>query len=501
MDDTKKCCRIVSKMLSIPGREDDSRTQCMSQHEIRTTISDMKMGPWISSLVFATLESAEFANDDFVGRSDDAVSIPELVEATVYYAKVMGYSPSWEPAPSATFDDFERRPCVYATLCKKVDNWSTPKGGRKLASVKKTIRARVSDKAASMCARPDPLQVLGSEAKDMASIYTETDYKSFFCQLHRLGNCPEEDPRYYIHMVYRYHMNNFHSQLADDNEVLRFPSIQKVMDVKVPVNSTGSTPPEFRMFLKHAKGNTVTVVTLPVPSKEVANEVVYKYAFEQEVLWVPVMRSRIFDVFTELRSLPSKSVAKAIYPTYLVRGEEGSRKGNKQVVDALARSIEMKDLEQTLFKIKGKISRATKRFLCIVLSTDRRVADIFPRYTNHSFVMEGEQLRERLGFLLQHSVRAVFQNIATAMPEFDNDIYTGLEISFDTMDAFREYCTGTIPMRFHKRSDIVWRNFVIDVRKICCVLHAWSRRSNVKKFVKDHGSGDNYLRTVLKKLG
>lgn len=121
-------------------------------------------------------------------------------------------------------------------------------------------------------------------------------------------------------------MNNFHSQLTDDNEVLRFPSIQNVMDVKVPVNSIGSTPPEFRMFLKHAKGNTITVVTLPVPSKEVPNEVVYKYAFEQEVLWVLVMRSRIFDVFTELRSLPPKSVAKVIYPTYLIRGEDGPEK-------------------------------------------------------------------------------------------------------------------------------------------------------------------------------
>lgn len=160
----------------------------------------------------------------------------------------------------------------------------------------------------------------------------------------------------------------------------------------------------------------------------------------------------------------------------------------------------MKDLEQMLSKIKGKISRATKKFLRTALPTDRRVADIFPRYINHSFVMEEEKLRERLGFLLQHSVRRVFQNIATAMPEFDNDIYTGLKISFDTMDALREYCTGTTPIRFHKRSDSVWRIFVIDVRKICCVLHAWSRRSDVKKFVKDHGSGDNYLRTVLTKL-
>lgn len=477
----------------------------MSEHEIRRTIADMKMGSWISSLVFTTLESAEFANDDFVGRSDDAISIPELVEATVYYAKKMGYDPSWESAPSepsepsAIFDDFERRSCVYNALCKKVDTWSTLKGGRKLAFVKKTVRERTSQRAESMCAKPDPLQVLGSESKDMASIYTETNYKSFFCKLHRLGNYAEEDPRYYLHMVYRYYMNNFHRKLADDNEVLRFPSIQKVMDVKVPVNSVGSTPPEFRMFLKHAKGNAVTVVTLPVPSKDKANEVVYKYAFEQEVIWVPVMRSRIFHMFTELESRDSRQIAREIYPRYLVKGEGGSEEGNRIVVTALALSIEMKDLMQTLSSVQ-KVSPETKELLRKVLSIDRRVCDIFPRYNNHPFLTEGEQLHERLGFLLQHSVRGVFRYIAKKLSSFCNDICAGLSMSYRTMDVFVEYCTTKNSMKYQQRSETTWREFVINVRKICCILHAWSRKGDVDEFVRTHESTDAYLHHIVKEL-
>lgn len=492
-------------MSPIPGREDALRTQRMSEHEIRHTITDMNMGSWISSLVFATLENAEFANDDFVGSSGDAVSIPELVEATVYYAKKMGYDPSWELAPSASsapseiFDDFERRSCVYDALSKKVDNWSTLKGGRKLALVKKTVRARVSQKAETMCAKPDSLQVLGSESEDMASIYTETNYKKFFCMLHRLGGCDEEDPRYYIHMVYRYYMNNLHRKLADDNAVLRFPSIQKVMDVKKPVNTVGSTPPEFRMFLKHAKGNAVTVVTLPVPSKEKANEVVYRYSFEKEVVWVPVMRCRIFDVFTELGSRDSSRVAQEIYPKYLVKGEGGSVEGNRTVVTTLARSIEINGLMQTLSNAE-KVSPETKKLLRKVLLIDPRVCGIFTRYNNHPFLTEGEQLRERLGFLLQSSVRGVFRYIAKKLSNFCNDIYAGLSMPYATMDVFVEYCTTKNSMKYQQRSETTWREFVINVRKICCILHAWSRKGDVDEFMRTHVSTDAYFNHVLKEL-
>jgi len=473
----------------------------MTEHQLRQAISDMQMGSWISSLVFATLNGVEFATDDFVGKSDDVVSIPNLIQSLVYHAVAMGYSPSWEStssASSSTFDDFERRSCVYAALCKKVENRTTIKGGKKLACIKRIVRERVSQRKESVCAKPDSLQVLGSEAKDMASIYTETDLKTFFCNLHRLGNYPEENPRYYIHMVYRYYMNRLHRKVADDNEVLRFPSIQKVMDVKVPVNSVGSMPPEFTMFLKHAKGNNVTVVTLPVPSKETANEVVYKYAFEKVVMWVPAMRSRIFNVFTELESRDSRQVAKEIYPRYLVKGEGGCEEGNRKMVSALARSIEMNDLIQTLSSA-NKVSSHTQALLRRVLAINHRVADIFPRYNNHPFLAEGEQLRERLGFLLQDSVRAVFRSIAKKM-SFCANIYSGLGMSYTAMGAFEEYCTTKNFMKYGQRSESTWRQFVVDVRKICCVLHAWSRKGDVDEFVRKYASADNYLKCVLRDL-
>lgn len=475
-----------------------SRTP-FSHREIGANISDMKMGSWISSLLRETLEGADFADNDFMGQSGDIVSIADLTEAMAYYATLMGYSASWESSPSPTFDNFERRPGIYQTLLKKVDNWSTLSGGRKLSSVKKVIRIRVGDKTNKMCAKPNPLGVFVGSGKDMANIYTETNHKTIVYKLHRLGKYPEEDPRFYIHMVYRYYMNEFHKTLAADGKVLRFPSMQKIMDIMEPMDCVESTPPEFRMFLQNARGNTVNAVTLPVPSRTTTNEVVYGYNFESAVPWVPVVRAMIFDMFTDLNARDSSNTFRQFYPKYLIKGDGGCETGKKAVVEALARSIEMKDLVEVLDSVQS-ISQEAMELLDNTLSVDSRVAGVFPRYTSHPFLGEGEQLQERVGFLLQDSVRGVFRRISSKTSSFYNDIYSSLRVPFVTMEVFKEYCTTKTFMTYKRRDDKVWRSFIIDMKKICCVFHAWSRRSDVNQFVEENGSVDGYLSRVLEKL-
>lgn len=460
----------------------------------------MELGPWISSLVLKTLQNAQFATDDFMGKVDDVVSIPELIQATVYYATVMGYSSSWEPAPSPTFDDFERRSCVYKAVMKRVDNWSTMKGQKKLAAVRKAIRVSVTDKETSVCGRRDPLGVFGQDDGDVASIFEDTDLKRIVCRLHRLGKSAERDPRYYVHMVYRFYMNEFHKQLAADDKVLRFPSLQKVMDIKLPVGCTGSIPPEFRMFLKDAKGDLTKVTTLPVPSKTKSETVVYGHEFESTVPWVPVMRAKIFDMFVEISPYSSPHLFREIYPKYLVKGDEGCEEGRKRVVETLARSVEISGLVQTLHRIES-LPEGKEVVLDKVLFIDSRVTDVYTRYNNHPFREEGEQLRERIGFFLQESVRGIFRHIASKMPAFCNDIYTSLNIPFKTIEVFEDYCCKkSPPMRYQKTEEVVWRDFVLDAHKICCISHAWSRRKEVRTFVKEHGSTDAYMGRVLNEL-
>lgn len=457
------------------------------------------MGSWISSLLRSTLQGEGFADNDFMGHNDDIVSIPELIEAMAFYATTMGYSPEWEQTQSSTFDNFKRRPGVYKKMLKKIDTWSTLSGGKKLSAVKKVIRIRVSDKIKKICGKPDPLGVFKDDSADMRTIYGDTDLKSIVYSLHMLGKYPEKDPRFYIHMVYRYYMNEFHKQLADDDKVLRYPSIQKIMDITEPIDGVVSIPAEFRTFLKSTKGNAVCTVTVPVPSKTNANEVVYTYNFESAVLWVPVMRAMIFDLFINLNSRGTSDSFREIYPKYLVKGEGGCEQGNKAVVEALARSIEMKDLVQTLQGFQS-VSIYTKDLLDQILSIDSRVANIFSRYNNHPFLGEGEQLHERLGFLLQDSIRGVFRRISSKMSSFCNDIYTGLRIELKTIGVFQEYCTTKTCMTFKRRDESEWRQFIVDARKICCILHAWSRKSDADQFVKQYRSVDGYLCRILEEL-
>jgi len=479
----------------------ESPRRPFSFQEINKNISDIEMGSWISSLLRETLQGADFANDDFMGKSGDIVSILDLIQAMAYYATLMGYSPTWELSTSSTsptFDDFARRPGIYKRLAKKVENWSTLSGGKKLASVKKIIRIRISDKTTTMFRKPNPLGVFDN-AGDMELIFKDNNFESIIYKLHQLGEYPEKDPRFYIHMIYRYYVGEFHKELADDDKVLRFPSFQKIMDAKIPVNCVGSTPSEFRMFLQHARGNTVSAVTLPVPAKKKLNQVVYGYTFESTVPWVPVMRARIFNMFVELSSSACSQQYTQIYPKYLRKGEDGCERGNNIVIDALARSIEMKDLGKTLdgFRLA---CQETIDFLDNVLSVDSRVAGIYQRCNNHPFVSEGEQLRERLGFLLQDSVRGVFRCIASEIPSFCNDIYTTMGISYVAHEVFIEYCTTKTSMCFKRRDEEVWRKFIIDMRKICCILHAVSRKAEVDEFVQEYGSGDGYLSSILKRM-
>ena len=469
--------------------------QPFSLREISEHISDMKMGSWISSLLRSALERECFADNDFMGKKGDIVSIAELVEGMAFYATTMGYSPSaWEPAPSPTFDNFARRPGVYKTLLKKIDNWATSSGVKKLSSVKKLVRIRVSDKMKKVCEKPNALGVF-DDAADMATIYGDTDLKSIIHGLHLLGKYPQQDPRFYVHMVYRYYMNEFHKQLANEDKVLRFPSMQKILDSTKPIDCIGAIPAEFRTFVKSSRGNTVSTVTVPVPSKTNANEVVYTHNFEADVPWVPVMRAMIFGLFVNMNHR-----FREIYPRYLVRGEGGCKKGNSAVVAALARSIEIEDLVQTLQGFQS-VSVYTKDLLDQMLSIDYRVSGIFPRYNSHSFPGEGEQLHERLGYLHQDSIRGVFQRIASkTSSDFCSNIYSGLKIEFKTIEVFKEYCTTKTFMAFKRRDEGEWRQFIVDTTKICCILHAWSRKSDADEFVKEYGCGDRYLCRVLGEL-
>lgn len=167
-------------------------------------------------------------------------------------------------------------------------------------------------------------------------------------------------------------------------------------------------------------------------------------------------------------------------------------------MDALARSIEINDLSQTLDRI-GNVSPAT-RVLDLAIEIDVGITGVFSRYNSHPFRSPDEQLRERLGFFLQESVRGVFRSIAKKMPSFCNDIYANLAVSYVTMDVFNEFCRTKSSMNYQRRDEDVWRVFVNDMQKICSNFHAWSREGEVSRFMDENGTTDDHLKNVLAEL-
>lgn len=108
----------------------------------------------------------------------------------------------------------------------------------------------------------------------MESLFRLDDPLEFIERLQSLGDHPQDDPRYYVHMVFRYFLSELHQCLACRGEVMQFPSLQKVLDAKHKVSSRASLPSEFRSFMKNTAGKDApVVVSLPVPSKTVPNKV------------------------------------------------------------------------------------------------------------------------------------------------------------------------------------------------------------------------------------
>ncbi|CAM9103022.1 unnamed protein product [Ectocarpus sp. 12 AP-2014] len=70
---------MKTEEMSFPvrGCENSLSRPPFSHHEISKNVSDLDMGAWISSLLRETLQGADFADGDFMGRSGEIVSIPD----------------------------------------------------------------------------------------------------------------------------------------------------------------------------------------------------------------------------------------------------------------------------------------------------------------------------------------------------------------------------------------------------------------------------------------
>jgi len=457
--------------------------------DIEQSIFSMGITSYISPLVEDAIKNEKFHHSDFMGSEQSLVSVDDIVFSMLYYAFSIGRTngdPKWE---GECYEDLSRRDKIFNRLLKKVENSSTKTGSRKISSVKKKIRSSVESREFR---EEKPLDAIGvfTESRDMEEILNLKGARDFVMALHSLGDHPEEDPRYYIHTIFRYHINEAHNFLCETEKVMMFPTIQKWMDITAPVSSITNLPPEFRDFMKHVGMSQAPVASLPVPSKTIPNTVVYGYDFES-VPWVRFMRQEISNFFFKWRT-PSSRDFLEVYPSNLLMGNPC----NKVTTEVLARSTDMETLMRSYESMKKK--NVDMKIFIDISTVFPEVTDIYCKYNNKVFNAPGEQLRERRGFFVNSIVRQVFQNVCKKYSSFCNDVYDTLSISYDTLPDFEDYCGPKKSVKnFIADNENTWRVFIQSLEKICMVFHVVSRIKEVDDFYSTYGSPESFVREMF----
>lgn len=466
-----------------------------SESEIEQGIISMGIDSWISSMVEGAINEVGFTHNDFMGNETSVISVDDVVQSMLFYAFKVGRGGGDSQWEDECYYDFIRREKSFNKMLKKVENFSTKSGLKKISSVKKTIRKGVETRE---ILRQEEMDTLGVfvENPEMKEILETKAPRELVRKLQLLGNEAESDPRYYIHMIFRYHMNELH-QILCEKKVMRFPSQQKMLDIVSHVSSCMNIPPEFRRFMGIMGGSSKPVVSLPLPSKNDSGSIVYGYCFE-DIKWVQAMRQEIYKIFSDWKKSSSTAYLD-IYPEYLVRGDPG----NKTIMEVMAKSMDMENLKQNFdsMKVKGVDLKMFEDIIPLVPD----VVNLFDIYNKCVFSTPGEQLRERRGFFMHSSTREIFQNICKQVSKnihkdlprnptkFCNDVYHTLGIDNVTIDEFYDYCSSRMTRKFSEDDHELWRTFLLILENICLVFHVVSRKKEMEDFYSEHVTPDAYI--------
>jgi len=381
---------------------------------------------YAKNIVERSLEKNKFDYTDFtvsrkpgkVGSGISTISICEIHEILTIYVKNMVGSNDRKKASS--------RKVTY------VEKFLTSSGTRKLSDARCSIRIYIREDTIKNERTGSSTAIWDTSCiKKPKEIVTESqeEVELFISTIHSWGESPENDRKYYLHMVFRYYLNRYHSKASSMGVVLEYPSYQNILDILVPNGCATRFPSEFRRFLVDTEGRTFKMETLPVPSKGSGTEVKYDYNFEL-VPEVTTMRRKISSTFIKWEGLLStgKSI---IYPKYLHVGDVG----NKSVLISISN---VKTCE-VIRKAMGKLKNLSEESMYKVLEETPGIGEIYMTYMERNFTSPGEQLRERIGFFMMSRVRKMF--ICVKKHGVLDDIFENNGVSTENYVPFSNFCT------------------------------------------------------------
>lgn len=342
---------------------------------------------------------------------------------------------------------------------QRVEHSLTPRGVKKLNDARKSLRMHVEASRKKQQRSSEPIL-----QEDLTEYYGfDKGPDDFIRTMHGWGNYPMDHRKYYLHMVFRYYLKEYHDHAVAAGAVIPHPSYQYILDNLFPNGCANRFPPEFRRFLVDTAGRTIATVSLPVPLKGSSSEVTYEYNFESNPD-VSTLRRKIESVITHW-----KSSLYNVYPQYLCVGNPN----NDSVIqrDCYARKIVV---------VREGLKRLVNVDIDKMVTVGEKVPaawSAYDEYMLHQFRTRGEQLNERIGFFMMSKYRQIFYELDSLVENLFIVSGAGMEV----LVAFQMFCTQN-GKGFGKSSDEnLCRSLLMVVVDVCFFFHVVKNRRLAKE--------------------
>jgi hypothetical protein len=302
----------------------------------------------------------------------------------------------------------------------RIESSMTLRGVKKLSDARKTLRMRMQEGERKL-----QRELLTSGGN--SEINFDKCPLAFMQQMQLWGQYPTDDRRYYLHMVFRFYLKDYHDHVARLGSVIQNPSYQYILDALHPCGSASKFPPEFRQFLRDAAGRKIEIRSLPVPVKGSANQVSYDHNFEA-IVEVSELRRKIESFTLEWKTDKYKN---PVYPRYLWVGSPNTQ----QILDGESFARKVNLIRQGVRRLGDVDLSKLKEFCNKVVAANTMYED----YNSHVFKATGEQLRERLGFYTVPKYREVFY--ALSDHSLVEDLFKSSGANMDVFFGFKTFCT------------------------------------------------------------
>lgn len=345
------------------------------------------------------------------------------------------------------------------TKVDRIESYLTPSGLKKLNDARKTIRMYL-ESCNKQSQREKSVPIF--EKNPSTENYGFDDGPDeFIRKMHKWGEFPQEDRRYYLHMVFRYYFKEYHDYAAKAKLVIQYPSYQYILDALFPNGCANCFPPEFRRFLIDSSGRTISTVSLLVPLKGSSTSVSYSSNFESDP-HVSTLRRKIQDIVVDWKRRGSSYT---VYPKYLRYGDVN----NSVIVERICYAKKVKCVKEGLHRLKN-IDFSKLEEVSLENPEWLKTYDV---YMCHVFKTPGEQLRERMGFFMRATYRKFFYKIKDT--SLLDSIFSASGAGMEVFVSFDSFCSTKSKDSFLEK-DSVCRSLLMVLVDICFLFHVYNNR-------------------------